>query len=427
MNNKIYKWLAITLLMSVSVFCYLYLTKVQTNNTTNTPAAADTTPSDKPADEIPEPVHYNTLPREAENIDGYILQNIGGAKNEDLKAAYKISDEYYLFFDTYSNGGDIKSECPSAAAALLDSNLTLSRTAAFSGQSDENIEAVKLIDNAFVIAAASQNYVALYKINFDLITIGKIAVESAADADLYYQNGDVFLIMAKENSLCIKQISVDFEIKSTSSLPVDNPRAVQIFPSSNGFNIFADSSEGYFLARYKYEGGFAAVSTVNGYSLKEVLPFGEGFAGLRESDGGTELFITDRDFAVTNSINILSDSAYIFIKENSIILYETTGETAVLSYYCCHLDKLLSIATNYYEKLCYTDYTGATVAAFRGNNMHIISIENAAVTVKDNHMSSYGFAKVLYDGSIVFTSNYKSGIYRKNYGSNDVFIARKII
>ena len=116
-NVKLYKWLTVTLMLAISVFCLLYLEKIQKSTA---PAVAEiktehTAETDKPE----RPVFYNTLPKSAYSYNGQQFQNIGGDDDDILKNVHTFGKTAYVFFDTSSNGYDVKTAAPSVACALV--------------------------------------------------------------------------------------------------------------------------------------------------------------------------------------------------------------------------------------------------------------------------------------------------------------------
>lgn len=67
-NVKLYKWLTVTLMLAISVFCLLYLEKIQKSTA---PAVAETKTEHTAETDKPErPVFYNTLPKSAYSYNG---------------------------------------------------------------------------------------------------------------------------------------------------------------------------------------------------------------------------------------------------------------------------------------------------------------------------------------------------------------------
>lgn len=124
-NIKLYKWLTVTLMLAISVFCLLYLEKIQKSTA---PAVAETKTEHTAETDKPErPVFYNTLPKSAYSYNGQQFQNIGGDDDDILKNVHTFGKTAYVFFDTSSNGYDVKTAAPSVACALVDENLTLKK------------------------------------------------------------------------------------------------------------------------------------------------------------------------------------------------------------------------------------------------------------------------------------------------------------
>ena len=94
-NVKLYKWLTVTLMLAISVFCLLYLEKIQKSTA---PAVAETKTERTAETDKPErPVFYNTLPKSAYSYNGQQFQNIGGNDDDILKNVHTFGKTAYVF------------------------------------------------------------------------------------------------------------------------------------------------------------------------------------------------------------------------------------------------------------------------------------------------------------------------------------------
>lgn len=132
MNTKTtLKWLSVTLLLGISIFCYSMLVhndkKTALSPTTIPSNQEPSTPANTQSDEKPKvpPTVYNSFPRASSDFFDCKVQNIGGSKSEVLKAVHTIGDNTYLIFDSSSNSYDIKSQNKCVCIAVLNKALDL--------------------------------------------------------------------------------------------------------------------------------------------------------------------------------------------------------------------------------------------------------------------------------------------------------------
>ena len=216
-NVKLYKWLTVTLMLAISVFCLLYLEKIQKSTA---PAVAETKTEHTAETDKPErPVFYNTLPKSAYSYNGQQFQNIGGNDDDILKNVHTFGKTAYVFFDTSSNGYDVITAAPAVACALVDENLTLKKTVTLSGDVAEYYLSSKITGDGFFALTKSDSYVALYKMNFDLVVINRTVFEKDIDGTLHLKtNGRLLSITTSDSSLSVRVIGRDGEIEKSSSI-----------------------------------------------------------------------------------------------------------------------------------------------------------------------------------------------------------------
>ena len=248
-NVKLYKWLTVTLMLAISVFCLLYLEKIQKSTA---PAVAETKTEHTAETDKPErPVFYNTLPKSAYSYNGQKFQNIGGNDDDILKNVHTFGKTAYVFFDTSSNGYDVKTAAPSVACALVDENLTLKKTVTLSGDGAEYYLSSKITGDGFFVLTKSDSYVALYKMNFDLVVINRTAFEKEVDGTLHLQtNGRLLSITTSDSSLSVRVIGSDGVIEKSSSIYLSSPKIALCYEKDETLNMFVNLEKSFVEVRY---------------------------------------------------------------------------------------------------------------------------------------------------------------------------------
>ena len=79
-QKTIAKWLAVVLLLTVAIACYVALSAVLPQKTKNSDIAGA---NDSRPDETTEKV-YSSFPRQSQSVDGAKINNVGGSDNDSL-------------------------------------------------------------------------------------------------------------------------------------------------------------------------------------------------------------------------------------------------------------------------------------------------------------------------------------------------------
>ncbi len=436
MNNKLFKWLAVSLLLSVSVFCFIYLTRTAKLNGGQAAANEEYIPTEK---EVitpvinEKPIFYSSLPREAAVINGYAVAHVGGSGKDTLKSVRSVGKNTVLFFDTESKGYDIKSEKASVAAAILDEKLTLLKTVTLTGQSAENFAAVKQTTDGFFIVTAAADYACVYRLDFNLITLGKLTLESSVGYSLYTTGDKLYLMAEKPDKLQIKVLTHNLEMLKTATAYIDGAHVRSVFPSADGaLDIFADTADGYALLRYSEDGGFKSVNEVNDCKLLSVLPYSDDgalkFVGLRRSGENAAIFTANADFTILSERpTTYAGLAELFITDGNFSVYGVNDGEATVTVFCKHLDRIIEKDAPLFTGFSYRNYSDdIKVVGYLDNELTYCSFDGLSFTVIDKYIGADGYCAPLYDGSFALTSAHKSGEYRDNFGNNDVFVLKNL-
>lgn len=341
-NVKLYKWLTVTLMLAISVFCLLYLEKIQKSTA---PAVAETKTERTAETDKPErPVFYNTLPKSAYSYNGQQFQNIGGDDDDILKNVHTFGKTAYVFFDTSSNGYDVKTAAPSVACALVDENLTLKKTVTLSGDGAEYYLSSKITGDGFFVLTKSDSYVALYKMNFDLVVINRTAFEKEVDGTLHLQtNGKLLSITTSDSSLSVRVIGRDGVIEKSSSIYLSSPKIALCYEKDETLNMFVNLEKSFVEVRYSDFYGFLSSDETVGKTIDEILPFNGGFAGIYLENGEKFLF-TANENAVVSFEKQLPPAGFTKILKNgeNLMLVSSQNGKTTLSLFCTHLDEVIT-------------------------------------------------------------------------------------
>lgn len=425
-NAKLYKWLTVTLMLSISVFCLLYLEKTQKSTTpTDASAKNEIAVPDKPET----PVFYNELPRSAYTYNGEILQNVGGDGEDEIRNVHTFNKTNYVFCDTSSNGYDVKTTVPSVFCAALDDDLTLKKTLTFSSGKPEKYIASKISRDGFFVMTKSEAYVALYKMNFDLVVTQKVVFDGATDGALYFlSNGNILPITTNGKQLSVRVLNDDATVKKTSSLFFDNAEIVSAYEIDETLNLFLNTENGFARIGFSDAYGFVTSDEYPSKKLVDILPYNGGFAGIYLENGQNVVFTADVGLKFTNVKNIGSpEFARLFKSGKNLVSVTTENEKSTLSLYCNHLDEVLSSSRGEILAVPFFDESTSLIALHDGKRTNLYSFDALTFTLIASFPSSPDFLKVLQNGIVAFSTNEKDDAFNKNFGKSDVFLTKKNI
>lgn len=425
-NVKLYKWLTVTLMLSISVFCLMYLEKTKY---VSAPAVAETGGEKTLSPDVPKPpekpIYYNVLPRSAFSYNGEKWQNIGGDKDETLKAVHTFNKKTYVFFDTSSNGYDVKTTVPSVACALINSDLTLQKTATLTSKNIERFLSSKITKNGFVVLTKSSDYLALYKMNFDLIVQKKEVFYTAENGALHLlSNGKILTISSTKTSLTIRIVGDDLSIEKSSSLYLSSPVISMIFEKDETLNLFVNLENGFAHIRYSDFFGFLSSDEYPDKKIVDILPFHGGFSGIYQKNGKSYAFTADENMVVANE-KPLGEPTFsrIFKSGENLIIVTSENDKSTSTLYCRHLDEVVATSFSFPVKDApYYDESTGQIALFDGEYVTLYSVRSLDFQILSKYPVSSSTFKMTAGGIVAFSTNKKDGAFNKNFGESDVFI-----
>lgn len=421
-NLKLYKWLTVTLMLSISVFCLLYLEKIQKSPA---PAVAETkNENTTKTDESEHSIIYNTLPKNAYSYNGKTFINIGGDDDDILKNVHTFGKNYYLFFDTLSNGYDVKTAVPSVVCAIVDGNLTLKKTTTLSNGAAENYLSSKIVKDGFFVLTKSDSYAALYKINFDLVVLNKEVFDIGNDGILHLsESGKLLSITTSDSALSVRVFDGDGVIEKSSSLYFSSPKIAFCYEKDETVNMFVNLENGFAHVRFSDFYGFLSSDETTGKNIAEILPYNGGFAGIYLENGEKFLFTADENAVVSNKKQLSSDGFTKILKNGeNIFLVSSQNEKTTLTLFCTHFDEVMKRTYDTaVSSVPYFDESGK-IALFDGEYVTLYSFDAINLEKIEKYPASFPYFKIIDNGTVAFSANKKDGAFNKNYGKSDVFI-----
>ncbi len=442
MNTKTtLKWLCVTLLLGISIFCYsmlLHNNSADKNNIPNDTPPSTETPS-QPANPQGEtkpvvPIIYNTLPRSSTVFSDCVVQNLGGSEREVLKAVHNVGDNSYVIFDSSSNSYDIKSKNKSVCVAVLNKALDVISLLVLPSDNDEYFLASKVLPNGIMIATASENSTTIFSVDFALNHKGKTTLAKATSAYMYFSADGAYVFLSHENSVSVKKISDKLAVENEAEYVIPNTKIVDVFPTFDGFHIIVNGDSFFSILNYKSDGIFSGDSKQNGYKLESIFPKikdgNRAYVALLKKEKSYTLVEYDKNFSknIESTVGEYDFCNLLPCGENWLIISSDKAQTYI-ALFCKHLDKItqkenekqIKAVSSHYEKS-----KNLTLCAHTTDNkMLILQYQNGELTVESEFSAIESYTQISASGTIFLTSAVKQDKFKNNYGNADIFAVKK--
>lgn len=378
-QKTIAKWLAVILLVTVAIACYIVLDAIflkdDSNNQNVADAKQDNNASDTntnlPNDIAPtEPILpvYSTLPRNCENINNMQVAHIGGENQEKLLDTIYCFGKTLVIFSTLSEQYDVKQ---SGIYIGVFDDMTLTKivrvcdvTSLYLGgvqtsgglmiaTSDESATTLSLYDQGFGIRCQS-TLQRLESITFST---------NSQDVSAFIYDGK-FLKCATLNSSL--EANVSNYIFECEDLSIES-----IIPYGTSTYLFCNHAGGATVLSYTQNKGFSKHNYYDKHSIEQVLPIlqsGEqAFVLLTKSDENYDVISLDS--------TLKQNGVYTIKRAQNALLYQASNGIEIVTdnsivKLCSHLDFISSTPIEI------EDENGNKNAEFSSNSTAFLSVEN---------------------------------------------------
>lgn len=273
-QKTIAKWLAVILLVTVAVACYVVLSAIlpQSQNTQNSPIAGAQDSLQKPSqDSLQSTIQpiYSTFPRKSEKVKNLTVSHVGGDGNDSILHATYCFSKTLIFFSSNSTQYDVKE--PGVYLAIFD-NSTLEKTMLIAPYSHTLLSTTQTRQGLIVATSDKQKTtLTLYDESFSPTCQNTVG---ATQSIYFVQNNNRLnaLVYDGENLKCA---SVDNALNLTYSNYILKAKDLSVKHVINlGAEnlIFCDSQDGVICAIYSRNNGFTIRFFSNKHTLVQILP-----------------------------------------------------------------------------------------------------------------------------------------------------------
>ena len=344
-QKTIAKWLAIILLLTVIVACYIGLRAIFSNRDNAAPpdiAGADENGGDeekppvKPDGENPKPV-YSVFPRQSETVNGITVRHVGGEDNDVMLDTVYYFGKRLVFFYTASVQHDVRDIGIHIAVFFGDA---LTATAKVAEASEQYVTASTVAGGVLVVTkTAGETKLRLF--DDDLQLIAQNSCPAYSSYKLFVTSAATRLYVTDSSFIQALSISDTLEVKRSSFVyPLDSATVVHALDMGVSNAIFVQSEQGFGVLTFDANTGFSYKSELLNSRFVQLLPTVVGgkqaVAVLTQSDKGITVSYINDSLKIAESYLIdNAKSAVALRQENGNINVITNSKIFT---FCSHIE-----------------------------------------------------------------------------------------
>lgn len=452
-QKTIAKWLAIILLLTVIVACYIVLRAIFNNTpTVNSPdiAGADDPPdSQNPnvptiddKNKPPVPV-YSEFPRSAETVNGITVRHVGGEDNEVLLDTIYYFGRRIVFFYTASAQYDVKEAGIHMAIFVGD---ILTNTYKIADVQEQFVKA-SIVQNGLLIITKNSGETKLRLLDDDLQLAAQSSCPVYSSYQLYVTGSTTRMFVSDGRYIYALSISSSLGVsRSNFVYQLENAQILQAMDL--GFNnvVFVQSTRGVGLLSYNQNMGFIYKCELSNSVFMQLLPIvvssKQAVAILASTNSGVNISSIDESLSVQETYLIRDASSAVALRANSGNI-DVIADSKQYSF-CSHLElqsvndieidaqissAMSSQSTTLQDKLVYTaiddennifvisNGSAYCIAELTQNSLKYVfgAVGNKFMPIRDYSLLGTSPLSVLMSGTSANSFAYMC------FGKNDVF------
>lgn len=289
-QKTIAKWLAVILLMTVAVACYIALSAVaNANSKTNVAGANDNPETDLP--DSPQKPVYSTLPRACEKVDGKSVAHFGGEGEEKLLDAFSFAGKSVLIVSCDSSQYDVKE---TGIYAAIFSGTTLEKSIRIASAKGRYFCACQTrYGIAIFCAENNETNVKIYDENFSVSC--ENSIEKFDDIDAAYVQNEIraFCTIDGKIKSCVLDDSLNVS-RDNYVLQTQNSKIVSRINFGENELLFLQDDETAIGVTYNRNSGFTKRFSYDKHRILQVMPIlqssSQAFLTLCKTQNGLTLY-----------------------------------------------------------------------------------------------------------------------------------------
>lgn len=327
------KWLAVVLLLTVAIACYVGLSSIIKKDGDNVAGANGT---EQNQGEITVSKTFSVLPRACENVDGIKVNHVGGSGNEKVLKTLFCFSKTLVIFCTDSEDRDVKEKGIYIAAFCDD---TLEKVVKIASDNESFLDCSQS-RNGLVFFILSPSGTRVVTLDESLSVKARCTTKKYTILKTYLHANELNAIAYDGNEMTNVFVGDNLEI-STDNFVLSQTDIVDIkvIAYCENVMIFANTADTAFCATYNRNTGFRQSFTQDKSTIVQIVPV---VASNRQTFVALVKTIDDFDVVSLNaSLDLIkkerieqSKSASLFALGNSVAVLTENG----IYRFCAHLD-----------------------------------------------------------------------------------------
>lgn len=340
-QKTIAKWLAVVLLLTVALACYIaFGTDVLKKNADNIAGAGDKTNGDTSNGSQTEPIKpepvYSTFPRPAELVDGAAVQHVGGEGNENYLESFYISDKLLVLFSTASEQYDVKEQGIHVARFDNDNLVSVHKICG----NDEEYVCATLGATGIIVITKSNTATVLRVINSSCLVTAKNTAPLYASYKLYTSGRELYMFACDNEFVYAHTISSNLDVSASNFVfPIIAAELKHVMQYGSDIMVCAQSAKDLTLLSYNKTKGFTYKNNYINCEFVQLMPTvadsKQAAVLLLKTQKGLTLRGIDINYVTKYEYEADGEETGVIYKEQSTFKLVTPKKAVAL---CSHLE-----------------------------------------------------------------------------------------
>lgn len=324
-QKTIAKWLAVILLMTVAVACYIALSAIVGKNpdgNANVAGANDDNNQENVDNPTIKPV-YSVLPRKSETVNGASVAHVGGEGEEKVIDVFYFAKKTALVFHSQSEQYDVKEK--GIYIAIFDGE-TLEKTLKIASENYKYLSSCQTRNGVAIFTCdGAKTNVKIYDGNFAVSCENAIDAYDEINANYYGDNIEAFCVKNGK----IKRLVIDDSLRVKSDyfvLQTTAANVVQTIKYGDSTLLFLQDEQTAVGVSYDTNSGFTKRFSYDKHHILQIMPVIQSnvqcFAALFETQNGLRVSIL--------SLTLNENAEYIVNGENFGALFRSENGLKIL-------------------------------------------------------------------------------------------------
>lgn len=338
-QKTIAKWLAVILLLTVALACYIAfgtdLIKKAPDNIAGADGDSNNSSGGQQTTEPPRQPVYSVLPRDSELVDGMIVSHVGGEDDETFLASYYIGSKLLVFFQTESKEYDVKESGIYVARYENDKLMSATKIC-----SDEQYVCSTLGASGIVFITKTDSVTVLRTVNSSGLVTARNTAPAFDSYKLFTQGRQLYMFACDSRYAYAYTVSQNLDLASNNYVyNIVDGNLLYALQFGKDILLCAQSGNDIILFSFNANKGFNYKNSLIKASLLQLMPFvNEGqsaLAILAKTDRGICLLHYDLNCVLKYSYEILNQQSACLLRKSSTFLLVTQDKSYTL---CNHFD-----------------------------------------------------------------------------------------